>query len=307
VFANQPAGEVLSVANGKVTGVTQHRYLDLDDCSVFYREAGPPGAPVLLLPHGYPCSSYEFRNLIPLLAERWRLLAPDFPGCGYSDTPEGFAYTFDGYAAFLHAFLTRVGVKRCVVWLHDFGSQIGLRLAIAHPELIAGLIIQNGDIYEDQLGSGYATLREYWDDPSPQRRDALATAVSENGYRDEFCNDLQQNQLSQLAPDLWRLHWSLTTPRRRDIYTNLIAGLRENRYWFPRYQQWLRDHQPPTLMVWGPRDLYMPAGAARAYLRDLPDADLHLFDDGGHWLLETHLDQVAPLVRNFLTQVWHQT
>ena len=257
----------------------------------------------MLLPHGYPCSSYEFRNLMPRLADQWRLLAPDFPGCGYSDTPDDFPYTFSGYADFLHAFLTQLGVHRCVVWLHDFGSQIGLRLAISHPELVAGLIIQNGDIYEDQLGPGYAPLQEYWDDPSPQRRTTLWEAVSEDGYRDEFSNDLQGERLAQLPPDLWQLHWSLTTQRRREIYTDVIAALRENLAWFPRYQQWLRDHQPPTLILWGPRDRYMPAGAARAYLRDLPDAALHLFDDGGHWLLETHLDEVVPLVRDLLGRV----
>ncbi len=280
-----------------------HRHLGLDGCSVFFREAGPPEAPVVLLPHGYPCSSYEFRNLMPRLADRWRLLAPDFPGCGYSDTPDDFPYTFAGYADFLHAFLTELGVQRCVVWLHDFGSQIGLRLAISHPELVAGLIIQNGDIYEDQLGPGYAPLQEYWDDPSPQRRAILLEAVSEDGYRDEFRNDLQGERLAQLPPDLWQLHWSLTTPRRREIYTDVIAGLRENLAWFPRYQQWLRDHQPPTLILWGPRDRYMPAGAARAYLRDLPEAELHLFDDGGHWLLETHLDEVVPLIRDLLGRI----
>lgn len=277
-----------------------HRRVALDGYSVFYREAGRPGAPVVLLPHGYPCSSYEFRNLMPALADRWHLLAPDFPGTGYSDTPDDFAYDFDGYATFLRSFLDRLEVGHCVLWLHDFGSQIGLRLAMSHPALVGALIVQNGDIYEDQLGPGYAVLQEYWDDPSPERRALLAEAVSEDGYREEFENDLSGDRLSQLPPDLWRLHWSLTTPRRREIATDVIAGLRENRAWFPRYQQWLREHQPPTLIVWGPRDRYMPAGAAEAYRRDLPNAELHLFDDGGHWLLETHLQEVVSLVRDFL-------
>jgi pimeloyl-ACP methyl ester carboxylesterase len=287
--------------------MVMHRNVDVNGCSVFYREAGPPGAPVVLLPHGYPCSSYEFRNLIPRLADRWRVVAPDFPGCGYSATPDDFAYTFDGYADHLHALLTRLGVDRCVLWLHDFGSQIGLRLAMAHPERISGLIIQNGDIYLDQFGPGYAPLREYWDDPTPRRRAALADAITEHGYREEFSNDLDNSRLAELPPDLWQLHWSLTTPQRRTIHTNVIADLRENLDWFPRYQEWLRRHQPPTLIVWGARDRYMPAGAAQAYHRDLPDADLHVFNDGGHWLLETHLDEVAPLVRSFLAQLDNRT
>lgn len=280
-----------------------HRRMDLDGIGVFYREAGTPGAPVVLLPHGYPCSSYEFRALMPRLADRWHLLAPDFPGCGYSDDPEDFEYDFDGYAAFLHAFCARLGVERCALWLHDFGSQIGLRLAIAHPELVGALVIQNGDVYEDQLGPGYDGLRQYWDDPTPQRRAALVDAVTEDGFREEYLNDLPGQVAETVAPDLWRLHWSLMTPRRRDIAAGVIAGLRENLGWLPRYQSWLREHRPPTLIVWGPRDRYMPEAAARAYLRDLPDAELHLLDDGGHWLLETHLEPVTALTRDFLDRV----
>lgn len=283
----------------------RHRRVDVGGVDTFVREAGPPDAPVVLLPHGYPCSSYEFRSLIPRLADRWRLLAPDFPGCGYSATPDGFAYDFDGYAQFLERFCETLGVDRAAVWLHDFGSQIGLRLAIARPDLIAALVVQNGDMYEDVLGPGYAQLRQYWDDPTPQRRAALGDAVTEDGYREEFLNDLAPGLAEAIPPDLWRLHWSLTTPRRRDIAVDVIAGLRENLTWFPRYQAWLREHRPPTLIVWGPRDRYMPAESARAYLRDLPDAELHLFDDGGHWLLETHLEPVAALTRDFLNRHHH--
>src|SRR5688572_9103761 len=133
----------------------RHRRIAIDGVDTFYREAGPADAPVLLLPHGYPCSSYEFRNFMPALADRWRLLAPDFPGCGYSDTAPGFRHDFDGYADFLERFLEVTGVKRFALYLHDFGSQIGLRLAMKQPQRVTGLIIQNGDIYEDQLGPKY--------------------------------------------------------------------------------------------------------------------------------------------------------
>src|SRR5688572_19534220 len=277
----------------------KHRFLELDGVRIFYREAGPLHAPVLLLPHGYPCSSYEFRNLMPLLADRWRLIAPDFPGCGYSDTPEGFAYDFDGYADFLDRFAAQLGIGRFAIYLHDFGSQIGLRLAIRRPQKIAALIIQNGDIYEDELGPKYAPLQEYFRNPSAEGRKKLAEAVSEEGYREEFLNEVRPELAEKISPDLWTLHWALTTPRRREIHVDVIAGLRENLAWFPRYQRYLREHRPPTLIVWGPQDGYMPEGAARAYLRDLPDAELHLLD-GGHWLLETNLGQVASLMRDFL-------
>src|ERR671911_1290649 len=143
----------------------RHKTLDVDGVETFYREAGSEGAPVVLLPHGYPCSSYEFRNFMPALADRWRLLAPDFPGCGYSATPADFPYDFDGYAGFLERFTESLGARRFVLYLHDFGSQIGLRLAIKRPERIAALIIQNGDIYEDQLGPQYEAIKEDWNKP----------------------------------------------------------------------------------------------------------------------------------------------
>jgi pimeloyl-ACP methyl ester carboxylesterase len=284
------------------SGSVNHRFVDLDGVGVFYREAGPEDAPVVLLPHGYPCSSYEFRNFMPLLADRWRLVAPDFPGCGYSDTPDDFNYDFDGFAEFLDAFLRRLGVDRFAIYLHDFGSQIGLRLAIRRPDRIAALIIQNGDIYEDVLGPKYAPLQEYFANPTAEGRAKLGEAVSEEGYRDEFLNDVRPELAERIPPDLWKLHWSLTTARRREIAIDVIAGLRENLAWFPRYQAYLREHQPPTLIVWGPQDGYMPEASARAYLRDLPKAELHLFD-GGHWLLETNLPEAAAVTRDFLLRM----
>ncbi len=285
-----------------MTSILKHRRIDLDGMSIFYREAGPPDAPAILLPHGYPCSSYEFRNFIPALADRWHLIAPDFPGCGYSDTPDNFSYDFDGYADFLERFAARLGLHRFALYLHDFGSQIGLRLAIKRPECIAALIIQNGDIYEDELGPKYAPLQAYFRDPTPEGKAKLAQAVSEEGFRDEFLNAVRPELAERIPPDLWQLHWSLMTPKRRAIAVDVIAGLKENLAWFPRYQAYLRQHQPPTLIVWGPQDGFMPEGSARAYLRDLPDAELHLLD-GGHWLLETSLSEVVTLTRDFLARV----
>lgn len=278
----------------------RHCRTRVEGCEIFYREAGPADAPVVLLPHGYPCSSYEFRDLMPALADRWRLLAPDFPGFGYSDTPGDFDYGFAGYARFLAAFADKLGLQRYVLYLHDYGSQIGLRLAIQAPDKVAGLIVQNGDIYADTLGPQYHGLLRHFAHPTDATRKALADAVSEQGYRDEFLNGVVADLEPRMSPDLWTLHWALTTPARADIAVALMEGLKENLEWFPRYQAYLRQHAPPTLILWGPRDGYMPEAAARAYLRDLPQAQLHLFDDGGHWLLETHLDRVAALTRGFL-------
>jgi pimeloyl-ACP methyl ester carboxylesterase len=283
----------------------RHRFLELDGMRVFYREAGPREGPVVLLPHGYPCSSYEFRNLMPALADRWRTVAPDFPGFGYSDTPgpERFDYSFDGYARFLDRFATRLGLDRYALYLHDYGSQIGLRLAIAAPERVTALIIQNGDIYEEELGPKYQGLRDYWRNPTPEGRAALESAVTEEGFREEFRNDVRDELAELILPELWTLAWAqLQQPERRRVMVGLMEGLRENLEWFPRYQAYLREHRPPALIAWGPQDGYMPEGSARAYLRDLPEAELHLLD-AGHWALETNLDDVVALVREFLARV----
>ena len=283
----------------------KHRHIDIDGVSIFYREAGPPGAPVVLLPHGYPSSSFQYRNLMPALADRWRLVAPDFPGFGYSATPdpERFSYTFDGYAELLARFTDELDLARYAIYLHDYGSQIGLRLAMKAPLRVAALIIQNGDIYQDQLGPKYKPLEKYWAKPTPEGRRKLGEAVSEEGFRDEFIGEVSRHLVDRISPDLWKLSWSLSQdPLRRDIMIGLMEGLRDNLAWFPRYQAYLREHRPPALIVWGPQDGYMPEGAARAYLRDLPDAELHLLD-GGHWALETNLPEIVALSRDFLARV----
>jgi pimeloyl-ACP methyl ester carboxylesterase len=283
----------------------KHRRVNIDGIEIFYREAGPPEAPIVLLPHGYPSSSFQFRQLMPALADRWHLFAPDFPGFGYSDTPDlsRFDYSFEGYADFLDRFTQSMNLNRYAIYLHDYGSQIGLRLAIKAPKRVTALIIQNGDIYEDALGPKYDALKAYWANPTSAGRAKLVEAVSEEGFRDEFLNEVRDDLAERISPDLWKLSWALIQqPGRRDISVSLMEGLKANLEWFPRYQAYLRKHQPPTLIVWGPQDGYMPENAARAYLRDLPKAELHLLD-GGHWLLETHLEEVVLLVRDFLERV----
>jgi len=173
-----------------------HRFTDVDGTQIFYREAGPRDAPVLLLPHGYPCSSFQYRRLMPALADKWRLVAPDYPGFGLSDTPpaDAFGFDFDAYAGFLEAFCNKLGIGRYGLYLHDYGSQIGLRLAIRHPERVAALIIQNGDIYEDALGPKYKAIQEFWRDPSLKNRAVLEEAVSEEGFRAEFVGEVSEAQ-----------------------------------------------------------------------------------------------------------------
>lgn len=277
-----------------------HHYTQVNGIGIFYREAGPKDAPVLLLPHGYPCSSFQYRNLMPLLADQWRLIAPDFPGFGYSDTPDNFDYSFDGYAAFLKAFTEALNLDTYSLYLHDYGSQIGLRLAMNSAQKVTSLIIQNGDIYEDVLGPKYDGLKEYWADPSPENHKKLEDAVSKDGFKDEFIGETDPALHDCFSPDLWTLGAAqLLTPQRSKIMVGLMEGLRQNLEWMPKAQAYLREYQPPTLIVWGPQDGYMPEKSAKAYLRDLPGAEVHLLN-GGHWLLETHLDEVSVLIKQFL-------
>jgi pimeloyl-ACP methyl ester carboxylesterase len=181
----------------------RHRRCTIDGTDIFYREAGSADAPVVLLPHGYPCSSYEFRNLMPALADRWRLLAPDYPGAGYSATPDDFDYSFDGYADFLDGFVRALGVERFALYLHDFGSPIGARLAIKAPERVVALIIQNGDIpYEDALGPKYAEIEKTWTLPPSEMREKLGEAITEETFREEFLNDVRPDLAERIPPDL---------------------------------------------------------------------------------------------------------
>jgi pimeloyl-ACP methyl ester carboxylesterase len=282
-----------------------HRRVAVDGIDTFYREAGPADAPVVLLPHGYPCSSYAYRNLMAALGDRWRLVAPDMPGFGYSATPSAtdFGYTFDAYAEFLQGFADAMDFDRYVIWLHDYGSQFGFRLALAKPEQIAGLIIQNGDIYEDAFGPKYDFLKASWENPGPDARRRIAQHVTCDGFRGEFVGELPDDVADRISPDLWTLHWSLmSTPDRVANLIRLLEDQPSTLEWFAREQAYLREHRPPALIIWGPHDGYMPEKSARAYHRDLPDAPLHLLG-GGHWLLETHLGEVVPLVEDFLSHL----
>ena len=277
----------------------RHKRTNVAGVDTFYREAGRADAPVVLLPHGYPCSSYEFRNLMPLLADKWRLLAPDFPGSGYTADPDGFRHDFDSYSEFLEQFADATGAQTFALYLHDFGSWIGLRLAMRRPERIAALILQNGDIYEDAMGPKYSGLKEIWKLERAKGLAKLREFVSADHFRDEFLNDVRPELAARIPPDLWTLHWTLMTDQRRENAARIIYDLKDNLAWFPRYQDYLRTQRPKTLIVWGPQDGYMPEQSAKAYLRDLPDAELHLLD-GGHWLLETRLGEAAALIRGFL-------
>ncbi|WP_236961006.1 alpha/beta fold hydrolase [Methylobacterium durans] len=280
--------------------VTHYRTVKVEDVGVFYREAGPADAPVVLLLHGFPTSSHMFRNLIPLLADRYRVIAPDYPGFGQSDAPDhrSFAYTFAHYAEIVDGLLTQLRVERYAMYVMDYGAPVGYRLALKHPERVSALVIQNGNAYEEGLKAFWDPIKAYWREDTPERREALGFLVQPETTKFQYVDGV--SDVSRIDPDNW-LHDQvlLDRPGNRDIQLDLFRDYGSNVPLYPQFQAFFRERRPPTLIVWGENDTIFPADGAHPYLRDLPDAELHLFDTG-HFALEDKLDEIAPLIRAFL-------
>lgn len=280
--------------------VTHHRAAVIDGVNIFYREAGPPEAPVLLLLHGFPTSSHMFRNLIPALADRYHVLAPDYPGYGQSDMPDRatFAYTFDRFAELVDGLLDRLGVGRFAMYVMDYGAPVGWRLALKHPERITGLIVQNGNAYEEGLTDFWNPIKAYWSDGSQTHRDALRVLVTPEITKFQYTDGVAD--LSRISPDNWVHDQALLDrPGNAEIQLDLFYDYRTNLPLYPAVQAWLRERQPPTLIVWGQNDKIFPADGAHPYKRDLPDVEFHLLDTG-HFALEDKADEMVPLIRDFL-------
>jgi len=285
--------------------VTHYRTADVDGVSLFYREAGPADAPAVLLLHGFPTSSHMFRNLIPALADRYRVVAPDYPGFGQSDMPDRsqFEYTFDRFAQLVDGLVERLGIGAYTMYVMDYGAPVGFRLALAHPERVTGLIVQNGNAYEDGLSSFWEPIKAYWADGSDEHRQALRELVAAASTRFQYVDGV--DDVSRIDPDNWVHDQALLDrPGNADVQLDLFYDYRTNLPLYPRIQAYLRDHRPPTLIVWGERDQIFPAAGARAYLRDLPDAELHLLPTG-HFALEDKADEMIPLIRRFLDRTLH--
>ncbi|MER6472625.1 alpha/beta fold hydrolase [Streptomyces collinus] len=282
---------------------TAHRHLDVDGVRVFYRESLPDraDAPVLLLLHGFPSGSHQFRRLIDVLGAHYRLIAPDYPGFGHTRAPDGFTYSFGKLADVVEGFVRGLGLDRFVLYVFDFGAPVGFRVAERHPEWIAGLVVQNGNAYEEGLSDaarGFIALTP----ETPGAREAIGDLLTLDGTRGQYETGVADPEL--IAPDGWTLdqHF-LDLPGRKEAQRALAFDYRSNVERYAAWQAWLRRYTPPTLVTWGSRDPFFPEPGARAYLRDLPDAELHLFDTG-HFALETHLPEIAPLIADFLDRAW---
>jgi len=273
--------------------------VDVDGVQVFYRESRPKrtDAPVLLLLHGFPSGSHQFHRLIDVLGARYRLIAPDDPGSGYTETPDGFVYSFDRLADIVEGFLQRLGLDRFTMYVFDFGAPIGFRIAERHPEWVSGLIVQNGNAYEEGLGDALRRL-------VGMRPGTLGAEAAVNGFLTAAATRNQYEtgvaDVTVLDPDSWTLDQNfLDLPGRKEAQEALLFDYHSNVERYDRWQTWLRTHTPPTLIVWGRHDPFFTEAGALAYLNDLPHAELHLFDTG-HFALETHLSRIAPLIGDFL-------
>jgi pimeloyl-ACP methyl ester carboxylesterase len=267
---------------------------------VFYREDGPADAPVILLLHGFPTAGHMFRDLIPLLAGRYRVIAPDLPGFGNTVSPPrgAFAYTFDGLADVIAGFVDALGLARYALYIFDYGSPVGLRLALRHPERITAIVSQNGNAYVEGLSDAWEPWRAYWRDPTPAHREACRESLAPEVIRAwQYFNGADR---ARVSPDGYTLDIAyLARPGADEIQLDLILDYRSNLELYPAFQGYFREHQPPLLAAWGRNDAhFLPAGA-EAYRRDLPKAEVHLLDTG-HFALETHAAEIGALMLDFL-------
>lgn len=288
-------------AMDSTSATTTYHRTDVDGVGIFYREAGPRDAPTIVLLHGFPSSSREFDTLIPLLAPRYHLIAPDFPGFGHSDAPppSSYTYTFDHLAETTNHLLEQLGISKYSFYLHDYGGPVGFRILAAHPERLQALIIQNANAYQEGLGAKWTGIAQYWNDRQghPEVVDAfMSFAATEQRHTAGTSHPERYN------PDSWADEFAhLSKPGQHAIQADLLYDYRTNVAAYPAWQAWLRDHKPPALIAWGRNDPSFIAAGADAFKRDLPNADIHLLD-AGHFALDEQTDEIARLILAFLAK-----
>jgi len=278
----------------------KYRTADVDGFKVFYREAGSIDAPTLLLLHGFPTASHMFRDLIPLLADRFHIVAPDLPGFGQSDMPAcaDFAYTFDHVAGVIDRFTEVIGLTRFALYVFDYGAPTGFRIATKHPERITAIVSQNGNAYEEGLSDGWNPIRAYWQDPSQANRDALRAFLTPETARWQYTHGVTDQ--TTVSPDGYSLDtFYLARPGADEVQLDLFGDYKNNVALYPAFQNYFRRYKPPLLAVWGKNDPFFLPPGAEAFKRDIPDAVVSFFDTG-HFALETHAPEIAAAIRDFL-------
>ena len=278
----------------------KYRVADVDGFKVFYREAGAPSLPKLLLLHGFPSASHMFRDLIPQLADRFHIVAPDLPGFGMSDMPsrERFKYTFDNVAGVIDRFTEVVGFNRYAVYIFDYGAPTGLRLAVKHPERITAIISQNGNAYEEGLSEGWNPIQKYWKDPSEANRTALRGFLAPATTQWQYTHGVSDP--TAVSPDGYSLdNFYLARPGADEVQLDLFGDYKSNVALYPTFQKYFKTHKPPLLAVWGRNDPFFLPPGAEAFKRDIPNAVVRLLDTG-HFALETHAAEIAAEIRKFM-------
>jgi pimeloyl-ACP methyl ester carboxylesterase len=282
--------------------VTHVKRVQADGVSVFYREAGSVDAPVVLLLHGFPTSSFQYRELIPRLADTYRVIAPDLPGFGFTEVPaeRKYVYTFDNLAKTIEAFVEALGLKKYALYVFDYGAPTGFRLAMAHPERVTAIVSQNGNAYEEGLGDAWAPIQRYWREPTLANRNAIRPGLTPEGMKHEYSVGIAHPE--RIAPEGYTLDGALLQrPGNVDIQLDLFLDYANNVKLYPAFQEYFRTSKPPLLAIWGEHDLYFIPAGAKAFKRDIPEATVQ-FLDTGHFALETHVEDVAEAMRGFLAQ-----
>lgn len=277
-----------------------YRTVDVDGINIFYREAGPPNGSAILMLHGFPASSHMFRDLLPKLADRYRVIAPDYPGYGHSEAPSAtrFNYTFERLTDVMERLTEKLGLARYTLYVQDFGGPVGFRLATRHPERVQALIVQNAVAHDEGLSDGFVPAKAYWANRSAETEKPMRELLKLETTRFQYLHGASRPE--RINPDSWILHQALLDrPGNADIQLSLLYDYRNNPPQYPKWQAYLRERQPPTLVVWGKNDPFFTVAGAHAYRRDVPKAEVHLFE-GGHFLLEEHADAVATLIGQFL-------
>lgn len=279
-----------------------YRRITVGELEIFYRETGRPGAPTILLLHGFPTASHMFRDLMPRLAHCFRLIAPDLPGFGQSAMPTDgrFQYTFENMARTMGYFTEALRLERFAIYVFDYGAPVGLRMALEHPERIAAIISQNGNAYDEGLSAGWDSMKEYWRHPTAEYRESLRAAFSPEATRHQYIQGV--GDASTVSPDGSTLDdFYLARAGAHDVQIALFTDYGSNVALYPRFQEYFRLHQPPLLAVWGKNDPYFLPAGADAFRRDLPKAEVRFFDTG-HFALETHCGEIAEAISDFLNR-----